>query len=269
MTIDKSLFGTLSSKSKTLDNESVHQLRKGTKQLRAHLHLIRQLQGHQKETEHLRQSVKKLARMLAGQRDADVMYALLQELINQTTDAELTSLMVELQHVLNSERLPQIDIRQVHKMARDIDRSTDKLLPHEPEGNEINQLLEVCLENLCEEGQDLLYNAAANWNDLHNWRKQVKKLTYQYKLKKNPDPVDLLIIEKLDQLGDSLGKINDLNILDNFVRRQQYLNTRAQILHTFTQLLGLLDEHKYLLLAQTQQLFAELTALPDQLSLDS
>ena len=263
MTIDKSLFWTLSSKSKTLDNESVHQLRKGTKQLRAHLHLIRQLQGHQQETEHLRQSVKKLARMLADQRDADVMYALLQELINQTTDAELSTLMTELQHVLNSERLPHMDIRQIHKMARDIDRSTDKLLADEPEGDEINQLLDVCLKSLCESGQDLLYNTVANWDDLHNWRKQVKKLTYQYKLKKNPGPRDLSIIYKLDLLGDSLGKINDFNILDNFIRRQQHLNTRAQTLQGFTQLLDLLDQHKYLLLAQTQKLFAELTTLLD------
>jgi CHAD domain-containing protein len=263
MTVNKSLFGTLISKKNTLDNESVHQLRKGTKQLRAHLHLIRQLQGHQQETEHLRQSVKKLARMLAGQRDANVMYALLQELTAQTTDAELTALMTELQHKLKGERLPRIDIRQIHKMTRDIDRSTDKLLADRPEENEINQLLEACLENLCESGQDLLYNTIANWDDLHNWRKQVKKLTYQYKLKKNPNPRDLTIIDKLDLLGDSLGKINDFNILDNFVRRQQYLNTRAQTLQTFTQLIALLDEHKDLLLVQTQQLFAELNTLLD------
>lgn len=263
MTIDKSLSGTLTSASKTLDNESVHQLRKGTKQLRAHLHLIRQLQGHQKETEHLRQSVKTLARMLSGQRDADVMVALLQDLLDQSTDAELSTLMAELQHVLNSERLPRMDVQRIQKMARDIDRSTDKLLADEPEGDEINQLLEVCLANLCESGQDLLYNTAANWDDLHNWRKQVKKLTYQYKLKKNPDPRDLSIIYKLDLLGERLGKINDFNILDNFIRRHQCLNTRAQTLQAFTQLLDLLDQHKYLLLAQTQQLFAELTTLLD------
>ena len=205
-----------------LDKESIHQLRKGTKHLRAHLHLLRQLEGQQKEIENLRTAVKKLARMLSVQRDADVLHALLQNMISEADDAELVALMTGLKQKLEDKRLPPSDLKYVLGLTRDIKKKTHKLLCKEPAEDDIKPILKLRLSELCETGEEILSSEITEWEDLHDWRKQIKKLTYQHKMIRNQTPAELKIIEILDSLGDELGKINDQKILEIFYNNNSY-----------------------------------------------
>jgi len=170
-----------------LDKESIHQLRKGTKHLRAHLHLLRQLEGQQKEIENLRTAVKKLARMLSVQRDADVLHALLQNMISEADDAELVALMTGLKQKLEDKRLPPSDLKYVLGLTRDIKKKTHKLLGKEPAEDDIKPILKLRLSELCETGEEILSSEITDWEELHDWRKQIEKINVSAQDDQKPD----------------------------------------------------------------------------------
>lgn len=240
MEIDKHIFGALPTG--TLDEESVHHIRKGTKQLRARLQLLRHLEGQHQETEKLRAAVKELARMLAAQRDADVMSGVLEELLGEATNVDVQRLLVELRDSLSIDPLPANDMKRIRRLVRDIERNTHKLLGRTHPEAEINQVLESRLAALCAAGAELL--AGTDWEALHDWRKQVKKLMYQYQLKPSLTPKDLYVFEHLEQLGSGLGSINDMSILDDYVNTHQAQATRAHDLETYGKVHALIDARR-------------------------
>lgn len=231
MDSDKPFFASLPLKGKNLDEDSVHKIRKGTKQLRARLQLLRQLEGQHHDTEQLRQSVKELARMLATQRDADVMSFTLQQMIAETEDLEVQQLLASLRSELQPAQMPTGDMKRIHKLIREIDKSSQKLLNHNLPAEEIGQVLERRFAVLCATGRELL--TSNDWEALHDWRKQVKKLMYQFQLKPALTPRDFFVFEHLDKLGSGLGNINDLSILERYVNAHQAESTRAHDLDVY------------------------------------
>jgi len=254
-------FESLNSAKNSLDRETVHQLRKDTKQLRAHLQLLRQLrklEGQQKKNKLLRASVKKLARILSVHRDADVLYSLLQTLITETDDQELVELMTGLKNKLADKRLPPSELQQVLDLTRDIKNKSHKLLKHEPEENEIKAVLAVRLLEICKTGEALLFSGTTDWEQLHDWRKQTKMLMYQHKMIRNQTPAELKIIQTLEGLGDELGKINDLKILENYLKQQQLLCTRAYTHQLYQKLYSLISNHQQQHLNTCRELYSAL-----------
>ncbi|MDC1528666.1 CHAD domain-containing protein [Gammaproteobacteria bacterium] len=245
----------------TLDKETIHQLRKGTKHLRAHLHLLRQLEGQQKETENLRAAVKKLARMLSVQRDADVLYSLLEDMIRETDDAELVALLAGLKDKLEDKRLAPSELKRVLGLTRDIKKKTHELLGKEPLENDIKAILTKRLSEFCETGEEILFLNITDWEELHDWRKQAKKLMYQHKMIRHQTPAELKIVETLDSLGDELGKINDLKIMDNYLKQQQLLCTRAYTHELYQKLYNLIGEHQQHHLSSCRNLLPNLKQL--------
>ena len=221
-----------------LDKQSVHNIRKGTKQLRAHLQLLRQLEGQHHETEELRNAVKELARLLASQRDTDVMAGLLQELITATEDLEEQQLLGTLLSELQCTPMPADDMKRVRKLVKEIEKKTPRLLHTRRNETEINRVLQLSLATLCATGRELL--AHDDWEALHDWRKQVKKLMYQYQLKASLTPEDLFVMERLNQLGNGLGNINDLTMLKRYVNTHQSRTTRAHDLDVYSRVHGLI-----------------------------
>lgn len=259
MEAGNTIFGSLPAKGNALDEEKVHHLRKGTKQLRARLQLLRQLEGQREETERLRDSVKQLARLLATQRDADVMQNHLAEFIDQCTDPEMEELLTELRDNLEGQNLPHTDIDRIRHLVSYIEKNTHKLKKHKYPEEEIEKILEQRLALLCTEGTSLLQSV--DWPALHEWRKGVKKLMYQYGLKSSQTPKDLYVYEHLDQLGSSLGKINDMTILENYVREQESLNTRAHTLELFEKIYTLIDNERLAMLEESRRIFNEISHL--------
>lgn len=255
----KSPFGEIPRHAGKLDRESVHHIRKGTKQLRARLQLMRQLDDRDRKTEQLRQAVKELARLLAGQRDADVLHGLMEELKADCDDREVRALLDSLQGKLTGRHLPVDTMNRIVKLVREIEHGSHQLAPLGSPAADIDRLLAARLQRLLAAGPALL--ASSDWPALHDWRKQVKKLMYQVDMKPDRAPGDIVVRNHLDQLGDCLGKINDLCMLENFVRHQEADVTRAHTVDTFGRLLQLLDRRRQARLAACNTCFEALRRL--------
>ena len=241
MDSDNKPFGSLSLQP-TLDEQSVHNLRKGTKQLRARLQLLRQLEGPRRDTEQLRQAVKELAHLLAAQRDVDVMAGLLQALITDTEDLEVQQLLAALRSELHGDALHAHDVSRIHRLVRDIEKKSPRLLRKRHSDAEIGRVLDTRLAALCAAGRELLHGN--DWKSLHDWRKQVKKLAYQYQLKPALTPKDYYVLEHLDRLGSILGNINDLCLLERFMTDHQARETRAHSLDVYARAHALVDARR-------------------------
>lgn len=259
MNSDKPFFGSLPRRGISLDEDSVHKIRKGTKQLRARLQLLRQLEGQHHETEQLRQSVKELARILATQRDADVMSFTLQQMIAETEDLEVQQLLARLRSKLQPDPMPSGHMKRVHKLVREIEKRTKKLLKHKHPVSEVEKVLARRLAILCATGRELL--TSNDWEALHDWRKQVKKLMYQYQLKPFLTPKDFFVFEHLDKLGSGLGNINDLSILERYVNAHQAESTRAHELEVYEKVHGLIDARRLLELEGCRSVFRAINNL--------
>lgn len=222
-----------------LDEAAVHSLRKKTKQLRAQLQLLRQFEGKQHDTEHLRGAVKELARTLAQQRDTDVMANLLQELQQACTDQEIHALLRQFSDALHRPHLPDEDLTKIASLVRDIEQHSVKLARLRYPDTDINQVLENRLKILCAAGQALL--DSRDWEALHDWRKQVKKLMYQFDLKPSPTRRDQHIAEQLDILGSVLGRINDFTMLEHYIRQQEKAYTRVHAVLIFNRIYDLVN----------------------------
>ena len=242
-----------------LDEAGVHKIRKGTKQLRARLQLLRQLEGRKDDTEKLRQSVKALARMLAAQRDADVMAEALQELSTRTEEPEVKQLLATLGEALQPEPLATAERQRIHRLIKEINKSAKKLKSHHHEIAEVDSILNSRLATLCAMGRELL--SGTDWEALHDWRKQVKKLMYQYQLKGALSPKDLFVYEHLDQLGTSLGNINDMRILEEFIRSHQYQTTRARELTLYETIHQLIEGRRQEALESSKSIFQAINNL--------
>ena len=120
-------------------------------------------------------------------------------------------------------------------------------------------MLDTRLQSLLASGPALL--ASTDWEALHDWRKQVKKLMYQYQVKPSLTARDQDVYDHLDQLGDSLGKINDLSMLEQFAREQEKGFTRAHTMLTFSRLYDLLDQRRQGQLQQSRELFEAIRKL--------
>ncbi len=254
-------FELLNPDTNTLDENSIHQLRKGTKYLRAHLHLLNQLEGQKKETEHLRASVKKLARMLSVQRDVDVLYSLLQDMIREIDDAELISLLTGLKNKLVDKRLPPSELKRVLDLTRNITKKSRKLQSKKLAENDIKAILTLRLSELCETGDEILSSNIIDWEELHGWRKKIKKLMYQHKMIRNQTPAEQTIIDTLDSLGEVLGKINDLKILGIYLKQQQLSCTRAYTHQLYQKLFSLIAEKQQQYLITCRKLLLDLNQL--------
>lgn len=259
MSTEDNPFGTQPIHLKKLDETSVHNIRKATKQLRARLQLQHQLEGHHHKTEKLRAAVKELARLLRAQRDADVLAGLLQELITASDDLTVQQLLSALRSDLYSGPMPAENMKRVHTLVREIQKKTPKLIQDRYTEAEINQVMVKKFTTLCESGRDLL--TGEDWEALHNWRKQVKKLLYQYQLKTSMTPKDLYILDHLEELGTGLGNINDLCMLERFVTTHQSQTTRAHTLAIYSKVHEMIAARRLGELQRCQAVFREISNL--------
>jgi hypothetical protein len=75
---------------------------------------------------------------------------------------------------------------------------------------------------------------------------------------KNHTSAELKTIEALDNLGDELGKINDLKILDNYLKQQQLLCTRAYTHQLYQKLYSLISKHQQQHLNSCREIYSAL-----------
>ena len=252
------IIDTLITSAANLDDTAVHEIRKATKQLRARLALQRAFEGSRPDTENLRQSVKQLARMLCEQRNRFVMDAALNEMAEETDEPELARLLNALRLNLDREPLTTGEIQQAQELVRQIATDAPKLMAADFDAQQLNLFLQTGLAQVTEIGPGLL--AGQDFEALHEWRKQVKTLMYQYQLLPFPSSRDLQVMEKLEQLGSCLGNINDLHMLNIFAAEQLQVNAE-EMQNPFAPVLPLFDSKCSQELGDATKLFEELRVL--------
>ena len=259
MASEDSIFGPLTHKGKRLDVASVHRVRKRTKQLRAQLELQRALEGQLLEMKELRQLVKQLARLLAPQRDADVMSAALQQLSTQTGSAKVKQLLLSLDEKLQPNALSGSDMKTIHKLVGKIEAAAPSLLHSNHNSEAVHQLLETRLAALCASGAELL--DSHDWETLHDWRKLVKKLMYQFQLQASLTPREERLFQQLEKLGDCLGRIHDMCMLETYVQGHQAQAGDQHKASSYKKIFKLIEANQEQELASFRQLFEALEQL--------
>lgn len=254
-----SLFEPVSFSENRLDDTSVHEIRKSTKQIRAHLALLRALEGNHPENEKLRLSVKRLARMLCAQRDLFVINSALQTMAAERAEPGLALLAPKVREDLETLTFSEREVEQIQELLIEIADSAPALLHTDFDASAVDQFLQSGLATVSRFGPSLL--AAENFDDLHNWRKQVKTLMYQYQLKPSSANRDLQVIEQLEQLGSSLGEVNDMHLLKHFVLGQQQLLSAAENRESYGRILNLVDDKLRQKLESSRAIFGRLSAL--------
>jgi CHAD domain-containing protein len=259
MASEESFFGELPAPGEPFDETSVHCIRKGTKRLRACLELQRALEGQLLEMKELRQSVKTLARMLADRRDADVMSDALRKMQAETEDLPTRQLLESLSKALDPAHLSASDNREIHQLLKKIESGTTKLLNPENNPEAVERLLESRLAALCSSGEELM--DSRNWDALHDWRKLVKKLMYQYPLKLSQSRKDQSVTDALERLGHSLGNLHDLCLLEDYVLNHRDTSSQSMDTDAFANVLTDIAANQEQELSQFRKLFKEFSQL--------
>jgi len=252
MSTNHNPFSNVAKNLSVLDSDTIHQLRKGTKLLRARLQLLRLLGISTQQHGELRNAVRKLANLLSGQRDSHVMYSLLEELKSALQDASLETLITDLQKGLEQNHFSSIEIKRIKDLVKSIEKKANPILEKPLPVTDMQEVLSKRLASLFLIGDRQL--SANDWEDLHAWRKQVKKLMYQYGMKSAMTNRDRKNFETLDALGSSLGRINDLCILESYIREREKNWTRAKTLSLFRQVYQMIDDKRKQAIEQSKAL---------------
>ena len=165
--------------------------------------------------------------MLAQQRDADVMQMALQQMQTECEEPEARQMLIELNASMQTSHLSETDKGCVHALIKSIEQDAPRVIVFSHEETAIRLLLQARLNTLCIKGEELLQST--DFVLLHDWRKQVKRLLFQYQTLSSLSNRDKSIIEHLEQLGSSLGKINDMCMLDTFIRNYSASSLKAKI----------------------------------------
>lgn len=259
MASEESFFGKLPAPGEPFDEASVHNIRKGSKRLRACLELQRALEGQLLEMRELRRSVKTLARMLADRRDADVMSDALQKMQAATEDPPTRQLLVSLSKDLEPAQLSASDNQEIHQLLETIEIGTAKLLTTANNPEAVECLLETRLAALHSSGKQLL--DSRDWEALHDWRKLVKRLMYQFQLKRCLTGKDQSVSDVLERLGHSLGVLHDLCILEDYVQDHRNTSPQPQNTGAYAKILADIAARQEQELIQFRKLFNDFSHL--------
>ncbi len=197
--------------------EAIHGARKEIKKLRATLRLVRKKVGR----EDYRQAVKplrKAAKKLAASRDARVMFRALTKLaddskayFSMTHDFLQKHWQREMRRLHEGDSLAKAE-QLLRKSARRIKRLRLKSLDW--------PAIKSALGQGYARGQKLFQLSASHPSpeNFHVWRRYVKDLWYQFGLLRFSKVASLRKMEQeLEQLGECLGEMHDVHLLELFV----------------------------------------------------
>jgi len=207
--------------------QTVHEVRKALKRLRALLRLLRPALGAKR---YARESaaLRDCARRLAGARDAEVMAATLQALVARDPErlsgsAAVRALQAQLwaecdaarKHTIGDPDVRAAAVRELREVRARVARW--ELRPRGP------RLLAPGLRRLYRRGRRGLRHARREGDagTLHLWRKHVKDLRYVAEtLDRGGAPAKRVrrVARRADRLGEALGEEHDLALLAQGVR---------------------------------------------------
>ena len=203
--------------------DSIHRIRVATKRLRAHWNLVRPELG-KKEYVAAKERLRLAARCVAGQRDATVMLATFDELIDAAPSAKLRHSLVAVRQAASeyfdaeAAQLPGLAEQQQLIEALEADRRQWEEIEL---GRADASLLEHGLRDTYARSRRSGRFAARGQRaeDFHRWRRWSKYLLYQLEILERFDPDRLSrYIHDLKSLGKLLGRSQDYAVTRRLVR---------------------------------------------------
>lgn len=223
--LDKSLQA-LSKRSPSHQGKGVHEARKGFKQVRGVIRLIRYQLGDKLYRDE-NQVFRDAGRPLSAVRDADVLIETLDGLIRHFEDQVNEESFQKLRRELVSRRKKirkQILVRDgvMPKVARSA-REAKKRIKQWSNFDENWKFLGKGIRQVYDRGKQEMQRSLSNGSDenLHEWRKSVKYLRYQLEILEGIwPPVIGNTATELHKLADALGTDHDLAVLRNLVHEE-------------------------------------------------
>ena len=213
--------------------ESIHQVRVTTKRLRAHWNMVRP-ELRKKDYLAAKERLRLAAKCVAGQRDATVMLATFDELIEAAHSAKLRHSLVAVRQAAEeffaaeTAQVPGATERQKLIEALDADRRQWEKLEL---GRADASLLEHGLRDTYARARRSGRFAARGQRseDFHRWRRWTKYLFYQLEVIERFDPERLSrYIRELKSLGKLLGRSQDYAVTRRLVRDKLDLQKQDQ-----------------------------------------
>ncbi|MGB5397209.1 MAG: CHAD domain-containing protein [Gammaproteobacteria bacterium] len=234
--------------------ENTHQIRVSIKRIRAMLVLHEALTGHQPEFAQLDDYLKQLNKALSACRDHDVLLGLLDRIIAKVDQPDVLQLFSSTRTSIAESSLPQLyDVNQVEHMTTDILNAYQALPPIDIRVKNIRNYLKKRLRKTCKNA-DLLIRQA-DCIALHSWRKQVKQLYYQAEALRAVSGKSPLPNKTLEKLGERLGDIHDLCVLESTLQQQLASQPQLASPSTWQQSRQLLNKKHASLLKQCKRLY--------------
>ncbi|WP_432697171.1 CHAD domain-containing protein [Marinobacterium sp. YM272] len=218
--------------------ETIHQVRVGTKRLRAFLRLVRAALAEESYRE-LNSRCRDLAADLSGQRDADVALETLQALVpGEKGLIERLSSLLHASAATSFSRPP--DWQEIEVRLNALKQQLHADLRSGMECRELEKTVRKSFRQCIQMWQDARSDGSEEV--LHEWRKLVKRVYYQSLLLSSDKKAGDL--RRLKQLSDYLGDLHDLDMLaerleyqrryfwlDELVRVRTQIDTERARLH--------------------------------------
>ena len=201
------------------NDKQVHKIRVSNKRLRARLQLLNRLAGQLYETTDIVDQLKKLNQYLSGQRDYDVVVKLLDCIIEDEKNSKLLPLFIKIKEsIVRSSRVESLNYKDIQKVTIEIWNCYMCLPDTNIKLDDISSHIQKSFRKICKSGSHAM--KIQGCDGLHEWRKQVKNLVYQYEIL-HKGKYDLsLPMKELEKLGDKLGQVHDLCFLEQIINEQ-------------------------------------------------
>lgn len=194
------------------DGEQIHKLRVAVKKLRAGLALMQPWFN----TQPLKLALREFNRYLSPSRDLAVACQWLDYFIANRPGEQKIACFVPLRQLLTPPSSTVLDLAEFHRRAQRLQQALQQLPRYHPKLNQWRTQVELTAQQLCQQAP-MLYHRYKRSEDciyLHRWRKRVKQLDYQQRLLSTFDVQSALSPAKLKKLGELLGEVQDLWMLE-------------------------------------------------------
>jgi CHAD domain-containing protein len=239
-----------------LDEHTTHEIRVSIKRIRAMLILHEALTESPPGAE-LNQHLMQLNHALAKQRDRDVMLESLDKLIEQVEDTNIIQLLSSAKTGISAAVSSQpLDTDAIEIMTSDLLNDYQDFPLIEIRVKKIQAYLKKKLGKVCKNGARAL--TSADCLSLHKWRKQVKRLYYQNGALDAVCGNSPLPGKTLDKLGEKLGEMHDLCVLETALQNLQLDTPLPSASADFEKTYCLLGERRKQILQQCRRLYKKL-----------
>jgi CHAD domain-containing protein len=203
-----------------LSKKKLHRARVSIKRTRARLNLVKHLADAQPEISELNQKLKQLNMQLSSQRNLDVAFKLITNLLKKKKSTQLSDELTEALRWVKQENLKEnLDVETLGILIKEIELCYRRLPGVDIRANDIHKYISKRLRQICQHGESLLHEG--NCTALHEWRKQIKKLYYQAEVLSDDKLTNRNKKDALQKLGNRLGEVHDICFLKGMLQHQE------------------------------------------------